>query len=153
MRVSSPSFVSIRQHTSAYVSIRQHTSAYVSIRQHTQCLLLVRERLGTRLRLRTLCQRPRLLQLRCVSICTFVLVNQVNIVVVKQVKLSAYAPAAAGLRARRCAQHASAYVSIRQHTSAYAPAAAVLRARRCVGRPLCRVPEPVYIYPQLTYVY
>ncbi len=33
--LTSPAYVSIRQHTSAYVSIRQHTSAYVSRRQHT----------------------------------------------------------------------------------------------------------------------
>jgi hypothetical protein len=35
-----PSYMYVRQHTSAYVSIRQHTSAYVSIRQHTSAYVV-----------------------------------------------------------------------------------------------------------------
>jgi hypothetical protein len=44
---SLPSYVSIRQHTSAYVSIRQHTSAYVSMRQHTSEYVSIRQHAGT----------------------------------------------------------------------------------------------------------
>jgi hypothetical protein len=74
---SSTAYVSIRQHTSAYVSIRKHTSAYVSIRQHTTCVFdslrnLVKHRIQLLLPFRrSLCREG-------VSICTFVLVKQVN---------------------------------------------------------------------------
>ena len=46
------------EHTSAYVSIRQHASAHVSIRQHTADL-----------------SAPKCASIKCVSFCTFVLVN------------------------------------------------------------------------------
>ena len=59
-----------RQHTSAYVSIRQHTSAYVSIRQHER-MRAARQHAGA----------------SGVSICTFVLVNQV-----KRVQVSRASP-------------------------------------------------------------
>ncbi len=39
----SPTYVSIRQHTSASVSIRQHTSAHVSIRQHASAYVSIRQ--------------------------------------------------------------------------------------------------------------
>ncbi len=66
-----PAYVSIRQHTSAYVSIRQHTSAYVSIRQHTSAYECPHWTHGRTFRRRS-CSSL------CVSICTFVKVQQVK---------------------------------------------------------------------------
>jgi hypothetical protein len=64
-----PAYVSIRQHTSAYVSIRQQASGYVRIRQDTSGYVRIRQdtSVGT----------GRAVQ-DFVSLCTFVLVKQVN---------------------------------------------------------------------------
>jgi hypothetical protein len=104
-------YVSIRQHTSAYVSIRQHTSAYVSIRQHIPEVHATFA--SARTRVIECAQKLDAAELQHpsgVSICTYVLVKQVNCV-----------PAAslASMPSWRIRQHTSANVSIRQHTSAY----------------------------------
>jgi len=77
-------YVSSRQHTAAYGSIRQHTSAYVSIRQHTcsaTSALPADARMGsvcaTNDTLKSFCWQA-CNSAFCVSICTFVLVKQVN---------------------------------------------------------------------------
>jgi hypothetical protein len=69
-------YVSIRLHTSAYVSIRQHASACFSIRQHTSAYVSIRRAAALCLTLAPLRLQPR--SSSAVSICTFVLVKQVN---------------------------------------------------------------------------
>jgi hypothetical protein len=98
-----PSYMYVRQHTSAYVSIRQHTSAYVayvvrsvalwcmrlSIRQHTSAYVSIRQH--------TSAYVVRSVALWCMRLST----------------------SSAPLEPSCMRQHTSAYVSIRQHTSAY----------------------------------
>jgi hypothetical protein len=78
------SVASGRADTAAYGSIRQHTAAYVSIRQHTcsaTSALPADARMGsvcaTNDTLKSFCWQA-CNSAFCVSICTFVLVKQVN---------------------------------------------------------------------------
>jgi hypothetical protein len=73
-------YVSIRQHTSAFVGIRRHASAYVSVRQHTSAPPRPTPLPGAGASVFVLCTSQYLyfVKVLCVSICTFVLVKQVN---------------------------------------------------------------------------
>jgi hypothetical protein len=128
IRQHTSAYVSRRPHTSAYVSKRQHTcfegqeridlgahtSAYVSIRQHTcfegqERVELSAQRLAQQLQLHIYCT-----YISCIQLYTLHPAREVLKAIVLTLN-----------------QHASAYVSIRQHTSAYVnlhPAREVLKA-------------------------
>ena len=111
----------MRQHTSAYVSIRrQHTPAYVSIRQHTS----PNRGAGSTLRPR-LASACRVIAVDC-SVCACGGRRNSAPAMCVNIAASARDSRAYVLRSRAQSRaskspalHASAYVSIRQHTSAY----------------------------------
>jgi hypothetical protein len=125
---SPPTYVSIRQHTSAYVSIRQHTSAYVSIRQHTSAYVSIRhQEVDSVVEALSEDEEGQCAQRLVPS--TYVSIRQhtyrgrpVRLAAGAQYKrphTSTYVSRKASAPSDWCPVHTSAYVSIRQHTSAY----------------------------------
>jgi hypothetical protein len=125
------------QHTSAYVNIRQHKSAYVSIRQHTSAYRGVTQQNGSREARRSTCIRQHTSASTCIRQHTSAYVKHTSAyrgVTEQDGSLEARrstnqatkrtlpraAVEAQTISLRYQSQHASAYVSIRQHTSACA---------------------------------